>query len=301
MIATGEDANIKLQPDMNIVMPNKKSLKHRTLHPYLLWTSIATAAAIFAFILIVTKDKYTIGETKPETNKIVETKPETNKIVETKPETNTIVEMKPETNTIVETKPAIIPEKPSAKKTSTMTTIRKHAPKPVEPVTIEQETPVESSGNQDDVPQRENIRIERIEPITIAFAPVEMMNKEKTVFVYQPYYNQHVAFKAIDNIAFALEKFSDDLSGAKQNISQVLDGFRLPKIFSHLSLDSGIDREIDEWTKNNPGVPFDVFIDNNENKMKEIYDENGNLVKVVFFTNKSLKYKNNKTYKALYN
>jgi hypothetical protein len=64
----------------------------------------------------------------------------------------------------------------------------------------------------------------------------------------------------------------------------------------------GIDREIDEWSKNNPNIPFTVLIDHLfENNMSEVYDKNKTLVKVIFFTNKSLKYKNNKTYKVLNN
>jgi hypothetical protein len=283
IVAAEEDLDIKLRPDINIMMPDKKSLKHKTVIPYLRWTSIAATAAILAFILFITKDK-------PSDSTVIATK--------SKPETNTIVETRP--------KPMIISDKTSENKTSAKNadvktaTIRKSSSKPVETGTVEQETPVESSGNQDNVPRRKDAGIERIEPIAIAFVPVEMMNKPKTVFVYQYDYREPLAFKAINNVASAVEKLSDDVNDTKQNISQKLDEFRLLKIFGRLNIDQGIDRKIDEWAKNNPDIPFDVFIDYTaENKMKEIYDENGTLVKVVFFTDKSLKYKSNKKYQAL--
>ncbi|MDR1582960.1 MAG: hypothetical protein LBS55_06840 [Prevotellaceae bacterium] len=267
---------IKLTPDMNIVMPDKESLKHRTYRWYLLYTSIA-AAAILMLILIVTKDKSPVIVTTPEI------KLEANIIVETKPESQ----------------PVIIPDKPSAKKSDTTATHRKPVSKRVAPETVEQDAPVETSTSTTCVPLRENIRIERI---TAASVPVEIMNKKKTIFVYQPDYRQSIALKAISNVASAVNKFSNDVDDAKQNISQMLDGFRLPQILGRLSLDRGIDREIGEWAKNNPDIPFDVFIDYSaENKMKEIYDENGTLLKVIFCTNKSLKYKSNKAYQVLNN
>ncbi|MDR2287361.1 MAG: hypothetical protein LBE04_07805 [Prevotellaceae bacterium] len=284
IVVTDEYAAVRLQPDMNIVMPGKKSLKHKTFSPYMLWTAIAAAAAI-ALILTVTKDK------SPDFQAIVatsgETKPETNIIAETKPGQVIIHDKKSENKTFI----------PAKKAGATTASIRKSTPKPVESGPIEQDAPVDTFGNKNDVSRRENVVIERI---TTAFAPVEMMNSEKTVFIYSPDYKQSVASKAINNVTFAVKKFSEDINDIKQNISHTLDGFRLPDILDRLSLDRGIDKEIDEWAKNNPGIPFDVFIDYNaENKMKEIYDENGNLVRVVFVANKSLKYKNNKIYQAL--
>jgi hypothetical protein len=279
---------IKLQPDMNIVMPNKQSLKHRTFRPYLLLTTIAAAAAI-ALILIVTNNK---PADSPDLPAIV-----TVTAPVTKPETNITVETKPEQE------PVIVPDKTSEKKThipakkASATTIRKSAPKVVEPEPFKQDMPVDTSVNNTDIPRRENIRIEQI---TAAFIPLETMNKRKPVFVYKHDYQQSIAFKAINNMASAMGKLSEDVNDAKQNITQMLESFRLPNILGKLSLDRGIDKEIDEWAQNNPGIPFSVFIDYSaENKMKEIYDENGTLVRVVFITNKSLKYKSNKIYQAL--
>jgi hypothetical protein len=279
MVATDEHEAVRLQPDMNVVMPNKKSLKHKTFSPYMLWTAIAAAAAI-AFILTVTKDK------SPDFRAIAaapgKTKPETNIIVETKPETVTVHIKKSENRTHIPAKKADV------------ASVRKSTSKPVESEPIEQDTPVDTSENKNDVPRRENVAIERI---NTAFAPVEMMNSEKTVFIYSLDYRQSVVSKAINNVAFAMEKFSEDINDTKRNISQALDGFT--DILGRLSFDRGIDREIDEWAKNNPGIPFNVFIDYNaENKMREIYDENGNLVRVIFIANKSLKYKNSKVYQA---
>jgi hypothetical protein len=276
--------NIRLTPNTAIVMPDKSSLKHTTSKPHLLWLSFAAAVAVIAFAVIIPKNKSTDSPTIATTPA---TEPKQDIIVETKPESKST--------------PKVIVDKTAGNKTNipvkkTTVPTEKTVSGTVDTETAKPDTPTETSENRDDILRVENIRIERI---STAFAPVEMMNREKTVFVYQQDYQQTVVFKTINNITSAAGKLITDAHNTKQNITQMFDGFRLPNILSRLSLDHGIDREIDEWAKNNPNIPFTVFIDfSSENRMSEIYDETGTLVKVIFFTNKSLKYRNQKTYHA---
>jgi hypothetical protein len=277
--------NIRLMPNTAMVMPDKSSLKHKTSKPRrLLWLSFAAAVAIVAFAVIISKNK---SANTPTVVIMPASKPKSDIIVETKPEPKL--------------KPKIIVDKPVTNKASipvrkTAVTAKKTVSGTVDAETAKQDTLAETAKNRDDIPRPKNVRIERIAAV---FVPVEMMSREKTVFVYQQNYRQTAVFKTINSIASAAGKLVTDVHDAKQNITQMFDDFRLPNILSRLSLDRGIDREIDEWAKSNPNIPFTVFIDySSENKMSEIYDETGTLVKVIFFTNKSLKYRNQKTYHA---
>jgi hypothetical protein len=277
-----EKYNIRLVPDIKIVMPDKNSLKRKTSKPRLLWLSFAAAVAVCAFVVIIAKDD---SADFPEIAMPPEPKPKTEIIAETQPK--------------IQPEPMIIPDKKdenkaniSIKKAGTIT--KKPVSKTIESETTGQDILTQKSENKNDIPRPEDVRIERI---ASAFAPVEMMNKEQTVFVYQHDYTQTIASKSTDKIAIVVQKFSANVN---DNIAKIFEGFKVPNILSRLSLDHGIDKEIDEWSKNNPDIPFNVFINHfSENVMKEIYDEKGTLVKVIFFTNKSLKYKSNKIYNAL--
>jgi hypothetical protein len=293
MVADEELANkyrIRLEPDTTIVMPNKDALKHRTSKPRLSWLSIA-AAAIIAFVLTVT-----VPSDKPDVEPVYVTLPEpassdTKIVAETKSQSATV------TATATKTQPAITVNKKAA--TKTKIPVSKKAVEISENKDTFNVVPHTSEHNeQSDNFQLERVeRIERIAPIVV---PVETMNKEKTVFVYQPNVRQTLASKSIDRVAEIVQKLSADVTETKDNMAKIIDGFKVPTILSRLSLDRGIDKEIDEWAKNNPNIPFNVFIDYaSDNQMKEIYDENGALVRVIFFTNKSLKYESDKTYCAL--
>jgi hypothetical protein len=266
-----EKYTLRLAPNTETVMANKNSLKHKTSRHRVLWLSLTAAAAVFAFVLIISKNK-TVDVPITVIASTTETDTET---------------VSPDT---VENK-INIPVKKSG------TTAKKLVSKPLKAKTVEQDITIEISETVDEISRPENIRIERI---TTAFAPVEMMNKEKTVFVYKPDYQNTPDYRAINRIVAIAEKINADVNAAKQNIIQRIDNFRIPIIPNYLSIDRGIDKEIDEWAKLNPDIPFTVFIDCFfENNMSEIYDENKKLVKVVFFTNRSLKYENRKTYHAL--
>jgi hypothetical protein len=277
---------IRLTPDTRTVMPDKNSLKHNTSKSRLLWLSLASAAAVFVFVLIITKDNsvdvpvvVTSSEPKSETAIIAGTDPEP--VTDTNPKPIIVADKTVENR-------ANIPVKKTAVKTKKPTTI--------EPEITVQDTAGEPSDDKVIVPKPDNMRIEKLERIASVSVPVEMMNKEKTVFVYQQDYQQTFTSKSIIKMTAIMQKLSTDVTDTKDKI---FDGYRVPALLSRLSLDRGIDKEIDEWAKNNPDIPFTVFIDySSENKMKEIYDENGTLIRVIFFTNKSLKYKNSKTYYA---
>ncbi|MDR2026853.1 MAG: hypothetical protein LBQ01_04740 [Prevotellaceae bacterium] len=271
---------LRLKPDTGIVMPDKNSLKHRTSGHRMLWLSLVAAAAMLAFVLITVKNR---TADLPATVTAPDPKPKTDINIAATPKPETVPDKTAENK-------ANIPVKKSGVKAG------KSAPRSVKVKTAEPDTPAETPENMNGAARPENIRMERI---TAAYAPVEMMNREKTVFVYQPDYQRTVAFKTVNGIASVAEKLAADIGEARQNITQLLDGFRMPNILSRLSLDRGIDREIDEWAKNNPDIPFTVFIDYSvENQMSEICDETGKLVKVIFIANRSLKYRNNKTYQA---
>jgi hypothetical protein len=178
----------------------------------------------------------------------------------------------------------------------TVKTAKKHTDKTNESKTDKRDLPVETVENKNRASIAENVQIKPIASITV---PVKTIKKEKTVIAYRQNCRQPSVFKTANSMASAVRKFATDVDDAKQSIAQKLDGFKLPNILTRLSFDRGIDHEIDEWVKNNPDVPFSVYVDYSEDdKMTKIYDENGVLLKVVFFTNKSLKYRNNKTYRA---
>jgi hypothetical protein len=276
---------IRLIPDRNIVMPNKKTLKHNTVKPRLVRLSIAVAvaAAVIVFVMIGTDNKHADFATVPKNvSKEVSELP--------KIKSKIIPEIKPESK--VENKTNIPPKK-------TAQTATKPVVETIENTTDEQDLPAETVENKNDTLNPENVLIKRIASVTL---PVETMKKEKTVFVYRRDYQETLAFKAVNGMASIAYKFAVDVNTTKQNITQRLDDFQLTNILGKLSLYRGIDREIDKWAKDNPDIPFSVFVDySDENKMAEIYDENGTLIKALFFTNKSLKYKNNKVYHALNN
>jgi hypothetical protein len=287
MVEEEELANkyhLRLTPDTRIVMPDKNALKHNTSKSRLLWLSFATVAvaATFALILIITKDE---TDTLPMIAVSPEPKPDTAIITKPNQEpTQAIVVDK-----IVENKVNV-----PAKKTGANT--KKQVFATIAPESIAQDTAIETSGDKDIILEPDNVLIEKLERIASVPVAVEIMDREKTVFVYQQDYQQTYTSKSIIKVAAIVQKLSTDVADTKDKI---FDGFRVTDILGRLSLDRGIDREIDEWAKNNPDIPFNVFIDySSENEMKEIYDENGKLIRVIFFTNKSLKYKSNKTYYA---
>ncbi|MDR1887223.1 MAG: hypothetical protein LBQ70_04835, partial [Prevotellaceae bacterium] len=265
---------IRLIPDTDIVMPDKNSLKHRTFKTHLPWISIAAAAAIIAFVLIMVKDKPVdlpvVAETDSE--RVLNPVPKTESEIKPEPK----IEIHPDKT--AENKM----DTPAGKTVETVKTTDKPVARTIENRTDEEDISAEIPESSSATPGRESIRIE---PVITAFAPVEMMNREKTVFAYERKYRQTPVLKVINNMTSVAEKLAADAGSTKQTITQILDGFRLPNILSRLSLDSGIDGEIDKWAKNNPDIPFDVFIDySGENRMTEIYDENGTLVRAIFFT-----------------
>jgi hypothetical protein len=273
-----EQSIFRLTPDTRTVMSNKKSLKHRTSGHRLLWLSIATTAAAVALLLVTTRNR---TADLPADITVVKSMATI--------ETATVAEVKPETAT--ETKPKIVVAKKNKPKSMP---VEKSVSETIPPQTTELDMPTEISESKRSSP--ENAPIERIAPIAV---PVEMMKKQKTVFVYQPDYHEDFAFRAIVGISSIAEKLAADVDETKQSIAQKIEGFRLTNILSRLTLDRGIDREIEQWAKEHPDIPFTVFIDDmSENKMTEIYDENGTLTRVVFFTNRSVKYHNNQTYQA---
>jgi hypothetical protein len=286
-----EKYRIRFAPNTGIVMPDKNALKHKTFNHRLLWLPIAATAAALALVLIFVNNK---SNDKSGNSTAIAVSPAS------KPETKTVAETNPNPDIPMDTnpKPVIRPDK-TVKNRTNMPAANKvlaTAEKPAS-TAVEQDTPSETSANKDSIPLPEIMRIEKLECIASIAVPVESMNKEKTVFIYQP-----VELQPIDKVAAMVHKLSVDVVNTKDNITKIFDGFKMPHILSRLSLDRGIDKEIDEWAKNNPDIPFNVFIDEmSENKMKEIYDENGTLVRVIFITNKSLKYKDNKTYHAMNN
>ncbi|MDR1130658.1 MAG: hypothetical protein LBK96_06725, partial [Prevotellaceae bacterium] len=253
---------IRLTPDTKIVMPDKQSLKHKTFQPRLVWLSL-TAAAILAFVIIVTNDRNPDFSSVAENglNELPAPVPEV--IPEINPETETELESKTESPEMEpkKTEPDIIPANEIAE---TISETDK---------TDEQDFPAEMFENKNDTPRPENIRIEQIPSLAVS---VEMMKKEKTVFVYKHDYQETMAFKAVNSMASTARKLSSDINTTRHNITQVIDGFKIPNILGKLSLDRGIDREIDKWAKEHPDIPFSVFVDyHDENKIVEIYDENG--------------------------
>jgi hypothetical protein len=278
---------IRLIPDMNTVMPDKNSLKHKTFKFRLAWLPLTAAAAALIFAMIVTGrhdkqlDNGVVSAKIDSTGRPPESVPETGQ------ETKSLPEKTAEKSINIPANKSIGTENKTAVKTND------------KPQTDEQDLPAETPeipGDKYGASRTENLQIKQIASIIV---PVEMMKKEKTVFVYRPDYRPTVANKAVSSMASVAQKLAADVNEAKQNIEQKLNGFKRPNILSRLSLDRGIDREIDEWAKNNPDVPFTVYIDDfDENKMAEILDENGTLIRAIFFTNRSLKYRNNKVYQA---
>jgi hypothetical protein len=272
--------NLRLIPDRNVVMPNKQSLKHNTVKPHLVWLSVAIAAAILVFVMIVTNNKHADFAIVPE-NKLNELS-ESPEII---PET----EIEPLNGKTAEITTNILPKK-------TVQPVKKPVADMIEDKTDEQDLPTEIFESNGDVSTPENVLMARIASVTV---PLEMMKKEKPVFVYKQDYQETPALKAFNEMTSAAHKLAADINATKQNITQKLDDFKHANILGRLSLNRGIDREIDKWAKDNPDIPFTVFVDySDENRMAEIYDENGTLIKALFFTDRSLKYKNNKVYHA---
>ncbi|MDR1170401.1 MAG: hypothetical protein LBK97_06165 [Prevotellaceae bacterium] len=283
-VAEKEYAALKLIPDMTVTMPDKKMLKHGTFSSRLSWIAITAAAAVLAVML-------TVINNRPADS------PETGTDSHPKTETNTVVEIKPAQTAAPETAPQNIPVEVPANsgdipQPETVAETRQPVCKTAELETVPQNTPVETSVSNNDITRPDTVKIDRIPAISVT---AETGSRGKTVFIYRPDCQPSSLIKVITGMTYAAGKISENIIDIKQNITQMLDGVRPPDILSRLNLDHGIDREINKWAKNNPDIPFDVFIDRTaEYGMKEIYDENGTLERVVFITNKSLKYKSNK-------
>ncbi|MDR1338651.1 MAG: hypothetical protein LBK58_01100 [Prevotellaceae bacterium] len=275
---------IRLTPDTNIRMPGKQSLKHRTFKPRLIWLSIAVAAAVLAFVLILTNDG------KPDSPSIAG-----NGLPAPVPET--VQEINPETKTESEPEPETESRVSKIRKTRPDITLQKIAETASETDKMDgQDLIAETSESKNDTPVPENVRIERIPSLAV---PLETMKKKETVFIFMQDYPETMVFKAVNGMTSTARKLSADISTNRQNITQIIDGFRIPNILGRLSPDSSIDREIDKWTKEHPDIPFNVLVDHyDENKIMEVYDENGTLVRAVFFTGRTLKYKDNKIYQV---
>jgi len=284
-----EYAKIRLAPDMNQVMPDKNSLKQPLPYPIIpakarrvLWLSVAAVAAAVAFILI-----------------ILQNTPENSPVVEINPEEIVTPAQNPVKDIVPEQKPDIVPVNKVRKK---------YVAQAVEPIPAKTDLPSETAEIEPNSPHlaTETVAAVKLESIASISVPIEMMNKEKTVFVNIRTHPQNPVQKTVDNMALAVGKnmvgLSTEIKDTKQNLAQKLEGFRLTKIMSKLRFGSGIDKHIDEWVGNNKDVPFEVVIDYfADNSMTEIFAENGTLVKAVFVTNKSLKYKDKNAYQALNN
>jgi hypothetical protein len=281
---------IRLKPDMNIVMPDKKSLKQPLPHPIiptkarrLLWISAAVAAAV-AFILIITQNT-----------------PENSPVVEINSEEILSPTQTPVKDIVPEQKSDIVPIIYKVRKKSVAQT--------VENITTEKDLLAETVEIEPDSLHlaAEAVAMVKLEPIPSISVPLEMMNREKTVFVNNRTYQQNSVQRTVDNIALAvgrniIAELSTEIKDTKQNLAQKLEGFKLTNIMSKLKVSRGIDKHIDEWVENNKDVPFEVVIDYfADNSVTEIFAENGTLVKAVFLTNKSSKYKDKKAYQALNN
>jgi hypothetical protein len=267
---------IRLVPDMNIVTPDRDSLRRRTAGYRSIWLAAAAAAAII-FAVIIT-DRHDDTPVIAENNAISR--------IEPVPETKFIPERETDNS-------MSIPERKVVRK-KTKAAVNATDNSPADSVALPVQT-VEMPVAEDDTAAK-NIQIRQIASITV---PVQMMRQEKTVFVYRTNYRQPIAVQAIIGMATAAQKLAADVSEARQIIEQKIDGFRHYNILNRLSFDRGIDREIDEWARNNPDVPFTVYIDDfNRNNVTEIFDKNGTLIRAIFFANKSIKYRNNKVYQA---
>ncbi|MDR2383607.1 MAG: hypothetical protein LBD76_06980 [Prevotellaceae bacterium] len=293
-----EKYRIRLAPDTKIVMPNKNVLKHRASNRRVIWLSIFTVAAAFALILIIVNKSADKHADYPIITVLPESKPETNPNPNPNPNPNS----NPNPATDTSPKPVIRSDKTVKAKANVA--VKKVITITNEPAstTVEQDTVPEMPENNGNIPSPENARIEKLERIASLVIPVEVMDNKKTVFVYCSDRHRNNIYEPVDKVAAIVQKISTNVVNINDNIAKKLDDFRVSTFLGRLSLDPGIDKEINEWAKSNPNIPFNVFIDEtSENKMKEIYDENGTLVRVIFFTNKSFKYRNNITYHALNN
>ncbi|MDR3247051.1 MAG: hypothetical protein LBT50_11560 [Prevotellaceae bacterium] len=270
---------IRLTPDMNLMFPDKKSLKHRTFNLRLLWIPAAAALIVFAMII-----RQNVSENPPvaEINSEEISNPAPNPVADIIPEPEIVPETK-----IKETVPAKKVRK-TAKKIVAVAVENKPAENDLSTGTVE---------NNDDIPRPEIAKLERI---TAASATVEMLNQEKTVFVLQQYflqnpvqeveYNNPVTIAEKLGIANAIKGFTAEIN---KDIAPIIENFKLKKFLTRSNIEFEIGEQIEDWVKNHQDVPVEIHVGySSENKMAEIYDDNGTLVKAIFFTNKSLKYKN---------
>lgn len=246
------DGVYHLLPDTRVIMPNKHRLKRRA--PKRLSFTVASLAAAVAAVAIpfaTIKNTY-----RPPTVVLYETLADNDN---SQSETN------------VETETTLV---------GTVQTVDKSAGEPMSPV---QRKPERSSIRSVTVKANNRVARRSVEPLPVIAlpAPSATTTTERRIVPRYTHVERHNGLKSILS-DIAERKLNDIRIGKLPTFVGLAD---------ILKRRSETDKYIEAWIENNRDVPFDIYAEvTNEDKVKEIYDESGTLVKAIFFTSTPVNY-----------
>lgn len=278
---TGKYRQIRLKPDMNIVAPDKNRLKHR--RPKLVFTlsGMSVAAAVVGLMLLTAKPIDTEIPTVTDTNR-QETATNINKPVlpadsiENKnvPVVQKIASAEP-ARTKVRKKQETVRQIPPSDKTNEFP-----------------ETEQNKATEQNPATEREHLQLAVIHPVNIQ---VESDKKIALSFNYGHPEMPIIDFitnNLIDNVICRVEslEISHHLQTWREKMFSRL---HFTDILGNISSKHAINKYMKELMSKNSNIEMEIYTHAMfENNVQEIYDENGNLVKAVFFTNIPIKIAN---------
>ncbi|MDR1895978.1 MAG: hypothetical protein LBR10_04220 [Prevotellaceae bacterium] len=318
-----EYKRLRLAPDTTLVMPDKHLLKHKKSQPLLFWSSVAAVAAAVAFMLIITNKSKTGLPVKvvdqTEISDIVSgfdvESTITNETENAQTPETAVEHISTKTDkTDKKGKKPAIKSKNTKIIESKVPELKQRTAMQQPPVT-QSEIPVgtqtaQTEANITQYPEtfhenrRENPKLERIVANAIT---VENNYRMNVVFVYERESDRDSnvpkpVYKVINGIAHLMENshtvqniklFATNVSEARQNMSGILEGFKLTDVLGELTSDINTNKYFEEWISKHKDVAFEIHPnDSDESSVQEIYDANGNLIKAIFVTNKPVKYKN---------
>ena len=287
---TGLYSRIRLTPDRNIVMPDKNRLKHRRPKLVFILSGMGAAAAVAGLMMLISKPDE--AEILPVTS--IDSQEVAKNIDKPVLPTDSI---KDERMPAVQEIAVAKPEKPARskvqKKQETVRSIQQTL-KTDEIAAPEQtpETDENPAKEQDLRIERERVKLAAIQPVNIQ---VERNTKVAvaTKYEYPKTLNYEVAtIKLIDNVIYHVESL--DIPNSIQTWREnMYSRFQFTDILGKLSSRHSINKYMKELKSKNSNIEMEIHTHAMfENNVKEIYDEDGKLVKAVFFTNVPIKTRN---------
>lgn len=167
------------------------------------------------------------------------------------------------------------------KRQNTQVAVEVKIPEKKQPVLVEEIKEIENKGME--IPRRD-IKIQKIDPIAVSIED----NSEREL---RPVLAYTIAKEENVPVVNNTIAFINNVNEKRYHLAETIENFRLGNL---LGKDSKTDKYISEWIKNNKDIPFEIHANQSEeSKITEIYDQDGNLVKALFFTRKPVRLKIN--------